>query len=139
MTGVKIDPWMHRLLCVGGILCLISAIAVGSVFIASEYQTMEPTDEQRLRSVTQMDQSNFFVQEPVVATMLAFDSSTEEGICNFRGFIKKVVQGGTGRSGRNFASTQLSSFVRFPMRMILQRARLQPWRTCLAPCTTAWP
>ena len=92
---------MHCSLCVGVILCLVSAIGVGSVFRISEYQTMEPTDEQRLRWVTQMDQSKWWVQELVFAQMLAFDSSTEEGMGKFKDFINKVERGGTGRKGRN--------------------------------------
>ena len=92
---------MHCSLCVGVILCLVSAIGVGSVFRISEYRTMEPTDEQRLRWVAGMDQSEWWVQERVFAQMLAFDSSTEEGMGKFKDFINKVKRGGTGTRGRN--------------------------------------
>ena len=37
--------------------------------------------------------------------MFGFDLSIEEGMCNFRGFVNNVKQGGTGRRGRNFVPT----------------------------------
>ena len=81
---------MHRSLCVGVILCLVSAIGVGSVFRTVEYRTMEATDEQRLLWVTGMVQSKWWFHERVFAQMLAFDPSTEEGMGKFKDFNNKV-------------------------------------------------
>ena len=67
LTCIKIEPWMHRSLCVGVILCLISAIGVGSVFRTVEYRMMKAKDEQRLLWVTGMVQSEWWVHECVFA------------------------------------------------------------------------
>ena len=47
------------------------------------------------------EQSKAWVHKWVVVNMLAFDSSTKEGMCNFNGFITTVQFGGTGKRGRN--------------------------------------
>ena len=65
----------------------------------------EVSDEDRLSWIEGMEQSPSWIHERVFAKMLGYDSSTEEGMADFKTFINRVQRGGTGRQGRDWVPT----------------------------------
>ena len=57
----------------------------------------EVSDEQRLSWLAGMGRSTLWLHERILAKMLGFDSSTDEGMGEFKKFIKIVERGGTGK------------------------------------------
>ena len=78
------------------------AVSVGSLFnkeeLAEDFDDV--SDGQRLSWIAGMGRSTLWLHERVLAKMLGFDSSTDEGMGEFKKFIKIVGQGSTGRRGR---------------------------------------
>ena len=55
------------------------------------------SDGERLAWIQGMEQSPSWIHERIFAQMLAFDSTTDEGMSDFHTFIKTVERGGTGK------------------------------------------